>query len=273
MRRQRAFTLVELLVVIGVIAVLIAILLPTLGRVRKQAQATACLSNLRQMGTAWVMYTADSKGRPHPSVSATRHAPPQGQQGWFINPPTSSTGGGLPSYFLQQYIGTAPQLYNCPSVEEPLGADFAFGSEATAWRPGAFAITPSMLETGTYAYNSWLSDSILFRVGYPEASQSFGGFVQKVSQIRSSSNFPVYSDGKWVESLLCLDTDILPSRAMQQAPLQGTALGGNYMTTVAIQRHNGGINVVFADGSARNVPIRELWSLQWSRVFKTRPTY
>jgi prepilin-type N-terminal cleavage/methylation domain-containing protein/prepilin-type processing-associated H-X9-DG protein len=61
MRRQstsdRAFTLVELLVVIAIIVVLIAILLPVLVRVKQQAQQTACASNLRQLGQAMTMYT------------------------------------------------------------------------------------------------------------------------------------------------------------------------------------------------------------------------
>jgi prepilin-type processing-associated H-X9-DG protein/prepilin-type N-terminal cleavage/methylation domain-containing protein len=63
MRRQtRAFTLVELLVVIGIIALLISILLPVLGRVRKQAEATKCAANLYGMGQAWQMYITQNKG-------------------------------------------------------------------------------------------------------------------------------------------------------------------------------------------------------------------
>src|SRR2546430_10780000 len=59
-RRKHAFTLVELLVVIGIIALLIAILLPVLGKAREASQKTACLSNLRQLGAVMQIYATEN---------------------------------------------------------------------------------------------------------------------------------------------------------------------------------------------------------------------
>ena len=59
---KRAFTLVELLVVIAIIAVLISILLPVIGRAREQARGVQCMSNMRQLGIAALLYSHDNKG-------------------------------------------------------------------------------------------------------------------------------------------------------------------------------------------------------------------
>ena len=60
MRRKMGFTLIELLVVIAIIAVLMAILMPALNRAREQGKRSTCLSNLKQLTLAWIMYADDN---------------------------------------------------------------------------------------------------------------------------------------------------------------------------------------------------------------------
>jgi prepilin-type N-terminal cleavage/methylation domain-containing protein/prepilin-type processing-associated H-X9-DG protein len=64
---QNGFTIVELLVVIGIIALLLALLLPVLGKIRRHAHTTACLANLRQIGTALTNYASDNRSRVIPA--------------------------------------------------------------------------------------------------------------------------------------------------------------------------------------------------------------
>src|SRR3954466_8111202 len=64
--RPKAFTLVELLVVIGIIAILLGILLPSLNRARTYSKAIACRSNLRQIGQSMIIYANANKGHLFP---------------------------------------------------------------------------------------------------------------------------------------------------------------------------------------------------------------
>ena len=73
--RRRAFALVELLVVVGIIAVLIALLLPALGRARENARRTVCASNLRQLAGACIAYDQAHKGKLPGAAFAERVYP------------------------------------------------------------------------------------------------------------------------------------------------------------------------------------------------------
>src|ERR1700709_2672361 len=74
-QQRRGFTLVELLVVIGIIGLLISILLPSLARARASARNVACLSNLKQIGVGFQLYANEYKGVwPKPATPMTNPA-------------------------------------------------------------------------------------------------------------------------------------------------------------------------------------------------------
>jgi len=110
--RRGAFTLVELLVVIGIIALLIAILLPSLARVRESAKNAQCLSNLRQLGMVYQFYANDNKDQI--PIGYEGGSP---WTGYFI----CANGKEYPlmgCLFQGKYLD-APQAFYCPSQNDP----------------------------------------------------------------------------------------------------------------------------------------------------------
>jgi type II secretory pathway pseudopilin PulG len=104
----------ELLVVIGIIALLAALLLPALNGAREQGRAVTCLSNLRQLSAAFMMYTADNHdGFPQPAWTGD-HSP----MDWiYWQLPLDPTGGrGMPKGVVTRYLGgNNPAVLRCPS--------------------------------------------------------------------------------------------------------------------------------------------------------------
>jgi prepilin-type N-terminal cleavage/methylation domain-containing protein/prepilin-type processing-associated H-X9-DG protein len=125
--RCRAFTLVELLAVISIVAILAALLLPTLAAAKDKARKIACLSNLRQTSIAIAGYAPENDGR----IPYGPKAPP------FSNPadfypstgaPTSliSLQNGAPvglGLLLDFYLADQPKSLFCPGCDQPLDAD------------------------------------------------------------------------------------------------------------------------------------------------------
>src|SRR5690349_15498297 len=82
-RNHRAFTLIELLVVIAIIAILAAILFPVFAQARAKARQAACLSNMKQIGTAVMMYVQDyDETYPPSQVSVPAPAPANSVISW-----------------------------------------------------------------------------------------------------------------------------------------------------------------------------------------------
>ena len=239
-RASGGFTLIELLVVIAIIALLLAILMPALQRVKKQANAAACTANLHQWALVFAMYTDENNGLLMAGYSG-------GINGTWI--------GALRPYYQE------PKIRVCPTATKPMtqGArgPFAawgvFGSELAGDDPG-WSGPKEQGDYGSYGMNELAYN--------PPPGESRAAHCWRTVNVKQAAEIPLLFDSVWY--------DVYPYDADQPPEYSGDVVktGGNgEMKRVCINRHTGFINGLFMDWSVRKVGLKELWTLNWYRGF------
>ena len=228
---RRAVTLIELLIVIGLIALLVALLLPALSSVRRHARTALCLANLRQMQLAFVNYVGTVNDNHSFYYSPYQTAPNL----WIDD--LRQAGGLQGVRFCPEATDLAPMA---------LGNLIQGGTATSAWtwRPNINSSTGIL--SGTYAFNGWL---------YTGINNPSSVDLSKTWR----SEFPVFCDAMWVDTFP-VSTDLPPASIY---------LGASYpdMAKICINRHHMAINVIFLGGNARTVNLQDLWTLKWNNAY------
>ena len=251
MRKVKGFTLIELLVVISIIALLMAILLPTLQRVRNQARAVVCQTNLKQWGTVLALYTEDNQGHLPNGVGGAL---------WFLRGPFLSEDDPNKPHVFQNI--NSKGISCCPmAVRSSDSALGSFRATSTSYRiegkPGSTfeaweIITPLPPFRGSYGFNHWLLEDSRF---YTSAPLHF-----RIRR-RGLDIFPLRGRAKIPALLDSTVPDFrFPEPFLPPAPIE-------YI--VCINRHNGHVNGLFLDWSVRKIGLKELWTLKWYPQFDT----
>ena len=250
------FTLIELLVVISIIALLLAILLPTLHLVRRRAKAVACQSNLYQWGLMFSMYTANNDGRFFMSTHGDT----------WIEPMQPYYDDCKDSLFLcpmatKHYIENPNQIPPDTILDSVTKKRFwalkyiGGGTKFHAW----LLLEPKLF--CSYGLNDWVMDDQLTPFNMD--------CRWRTCDVGDASNVPVFLDCVWRGARPhYLDRPLEDEGYPPRSPI-GWDEHHSAMQYFCIDRHDGFINSLFMDRSVRKVGLKELWTLKWHRWFNT----
>ncbi len=237
--------------VIAIIALLMAILLPVLGRAKGQAKAVVCQSNLRQWGIIFSMYTIDNNGS-FPIGDQGRHDPK-----------------GLWMYVLRPYYSDG-KLRLCPMATKPRkkGAHqpFAAWGPISGWMPGHPDCWPAEPDTPeanylSYGLNDWTRNDPRTALGGPLGERL--PLLWRTADVRGAGTIPLLLDSSFFGSD--------PYHTDEPPEYDGDVVvefNKNEMKRFCLNRHqNGMINGVFVNWSVRKIGLKELWKLKWHRKF------
>jgi prepilin-type N-terminal cleavage/methylation domain-containing protein/prepilin-type processing-associated H-X9-DG protein len=243
-KNRSGFTLIELLVVISIIALLLSILVPSLGKAKEMAKETVCLTRMKQWGLAVKLYGNDYNDK-FPDFKCS--GPVAGAGHWWMQ--------SLRPYYEN------PEIRLCPSAERlPEGADLTVSRNpkqcwaATNFYPEmetGITVTgadgnPANVILGSLGANCWMM------------SDRDGDSRYWRKQSRATWDVPLFLDCYWVDGWPIEDN--LP----QDNPDDATTWDmTNQMQRFNIDRHGGGVSASFADGSSKKVELKELWEIRW----------